>query len=372
MPQSVNSKQECSVCHKALNKALYALQGAQLYKTCPNCSKVDGSHMYFPCPDDFGLTTQRGGANITWGVQSHCELCRGGNGPVQEKGFCTNHPKGALLPVESVRLLPMSDLRLPQGEDAVHFLTDTLSLRSGKYYFGGNHVSDAKGCLFLFQYHGRIIGHGLCVDKHTYEHPDGEGNHGDYLINPETIVVYPKPLDIETFKTVFSGINCFNQASQEVSLGALPKLFDELKLQFVRRNETIIQEICAESAEECTENGTSSVFPMTELKEGRLQETSTSRYERNPKAREACLAHFKRCHGGRIFCAVCGFDFEKVYGAVFRNYIHVHHLNPISSFEAEHAIHPETDLIPICPNCHAVAHAIKPPYTPEQIRAMLK
>lgn len=372
MLQSVNSRQECSVCHKSLNTALYALQGAKLYKTCPNCSKADGRHMYFPCPAGLGLTEKRGGQHVPCGVQSHCTLCRGGNGSVQAKGPCTNHPTGELLPVESVCLLPMSDHRLPQGEYAVHFLTDTLFQRAGKYYFGDKHVRNAKDCLFLFQYHGHIIGHGLCVEIHTYERPDADGNHGDYLINPETIVVYPQPFDIEAFKMVFSGITCFNQASQKVSLGALPKLFDELRLQFEHRNETIIQEVCAESAEGYTENDTPSVFPMSEIREGRVQETSTSRYERNPKARKACLAHFKRCHGGRIFCAVCGFDFEKVYGADFRNYIHVHHLNPISSFEAEHTIHPETDLIPICPNCHAVAHAIKPPYTLEQIQTMLK
>ncbi|WP_461248859.1 HNH endonuclease, partial [Treponema sp. R6D11] len=44
--------------------------------------------------------------------------------------------------------------------------------------------------------------------------------------------------------------------------------------------------------------------------EGKQKSVLTTIYERNPKAREACLKH----HGYK--CKICGFDFEEKYGAI--------------------------------------------------------
>lgn len=73
--------------------------------------------------------------------------------------------------------------------------------------------------------------------------------------------------------------------------------------------------------------------------------------ERNTKARNICL---KR-HGFR--CLICGFDAKEVYGKAFEGKIHVHHIIPISSRQGEYQLDPETDLIPVCPNCHMMLHA---------------
>ena len=73
-------------------------------------------------------------------------------------------------------------------------------------------------------------------------------------------------------------------------------------------------------------------------------------YERNNKARNKCLDKF----GHR--CKVCGFSSEEVYGKSFKNKIEVHHIDPISAQEGKHPINPETDLIPVCPNCHTMLH----------------
>jgi hypothetical protein len=88
----------------------------------------------------------------------------------------------------------------------------------------------------------------------------------------------------------------------------------------------------------------------TDLLEGTLREVSLSVCERNPEARKRCIQHY----GCR--CAVCDFDFERVYGELGSGFIHVHHLNPISEIREQYVIDPIADLRPICPNCHAMIH----------------
>jgi hypothetical protein len=66
----------------------------------------------------------------------------------------------------------------------------------------------------------------------------------------------------------------------------------------------------------------------------------------------ACIAYF----GCR--CAVCGFDFEAMYGERGRGFMHVHHLVPLSIIATGYNVNPVTDLIPVCPNCHAMLHQL--------------
>lgn len=84
--------------------------------------------------------------------------------------------------------------------------------------------------------------------------------------------------------------------------------------------------------------------------EGSRQQVYLTSYERNPKARSACLDF----HG--YSCGVCGFNFEKTYGEIGKNFIHVHHLKPLSEIGAEYVVNPIKDMCPVCPNCHAMLH----------------
>jgi 5-methylcytosine-specific restriction protein A len=96
--------------------------------------------------------------------------------------------------------------------------------------------------------------------------------------------------------------------------------------------------------------------------EGARFAVTINAYERNPKARATCIAH----HG--YICAVCGFDFVHVYGGLGKGFIHVHHVIPIGGIGKEYKIDPIADLIPVCPNCHAMVHRVEPPLTVEQLR----
>ena len=100
--------------------------------------------------------------------------------------------------------------------------------------------------------------------------------------------------------------------------------------------------------------------------EGDVQRVTVNRYERDPKARADCIDH----HGLR--CAVCDLCFEERYGDPGRGFIHVHHKRPLHRMRASNRVNPKTDLIPVCPNCHAMLHRRDPPYDVEQLRGMLR
>ena len=88
-----------------------------------------------------------------------------------------------------------------------------------------------------------------------------------------------------------------------------------------------------------------------DLIEGEQETITTTKYERNPQARAACLAY----HGYN--CKVCGMSFEKTYGAEFKDIIEVHHIVPLNQIGESYVVDPVNDLIPVCPNCHAAIHS---------------
>ena len=102
-----------------------------------------------------------------------------------------------------------------------------------------------------------------------------------------------------------------------------------------------------------------------EYNEGNAQQVLVNRYERNSRARKECIEK----HGCK--CQICEMDFEKVYGKVGKGFIHVHHTTPISDKKGKsHLVNPEINLIPVCPNCHAMLHKSK--LSIEELRSILK
>ncbi|MBA1420056.1 MAG: HNH endonuclease [Epsilonproteobacteria bacterium] len=104
----------------------------------------------------------------------------------------------------------------------------------------------------------------------------------------------------------------------------------------------------------------------TNLLEGSKKQVTVNSYERNPIARKKCLEHFG------YNCSVCNINFEKVYGVIGKNFIHVHHLKQISEIQKEYEVNPTKDLIPVCPNCHAMLHKRNPPYSINELKDITK
>lgn len=103
------------------------------------------------------------------------------------------------------------------------------------------------------------------------------------------------------------------------------------------------------------------------LYEGALARVYVNKYERNPIARRQCLKHF----GYR--CQACELNFVERYGEIGKDFIHVHHTKPVSAIGKSYKINPLNDLVPVCPNCHAMLHR-KPgntPYSIAELRQMI-
>ncbi len=101
------------------------------------------------------------------------------------------------------------------------------------------------------------------------------------------------------------------------------------------------------------------------LREGTKKKIYVNRYERNPHARRLCIQHYG------LNCTVCGFNFEKFYGKRGIDYIHVHHIIPLSKIKEEYKLDPIKDLKPVCANCHAIIHRTLTPMTIDELRRTL-
>jgi 5-methylcytosine-specific restriction protein A len=91
-----------------------------------------------------------------------------------------------------------------------------------------------------------------------------------------------------------------------------------------------------------------------------------NRFEQDPDARRMCLAF----HG--TSCAVCGFSFEVSYGLAGSDAVDVHHVVPPALLGPGYQLDPIADLIPLCPNCHAMAHhGVRSPRSVSELRNIL-
>ncbi len=95
------------------------------------------------------------------------------------------------------------------------------------------------------------------------------------------------------------------------------------------------------------------IIEYTTEKEGKKVQIYTTKYERKRSNRINAIKY----HGAK--CAVCGFDFEKVYGEIGKNFIEVHYTVPLSFLNQEMDIDITKDLVCVCANCHRMIHRNK-------------
>lgn len=93
------------------------------------------------------------------------------------------------------------------------------------------------------------------------------------------------------------------------------------------------------------------VYEHTEgKKEGKQKLYYTTKYERDPRNRSEAI----KIHG--LKCKICSFDYSEIYGELGKGFIEIHHIKPLSNLVEEIIINPETDLVPVCSNCHRMIH----------------
>lgn len=99
--------------------------------------------------------------------------------------------------------------------------------------------------------------------------------------------------------------------------------------------------------------------------EGAVSTIKTNRFERDRRNRAAAISiHGSSCHA-------CGLDMKQRYGGVAEGFIEIHHVTPVSQLSENYIIDPAKDLVPLCPNCHAIAHRRTPPFSVEEIRQLI-
>ncbi len=177
----------------------------------------------------------------------------------------------------------------------------------------------------------------------------------DILINPENNTL----LDKESLESIDQK-NVQQWFPQQSGIAIKPEVVDALEsnwFDFIRENKYVRHNFVSNDV----------VTEITEsFLEGKSKEIVQTRYERNPQARKICLNH----HG--YSCQICDFNFENYFGEVGKGFIHVHHINPIAEIGKECEIDPKKDLIPVCPNCHAMIHSKRPAFMIEEIKEIRK
>ena len=172
----------------------------------------------------------------------------------------------------------------------------------------------------------------------------------EYRIDVRWYLVLPEPITPEVLRIRYgleSWIGTVNRIIK--NRHKAEELIRQLEAEYTRIPQEVDENEIAES-----------------YREGNLRQITVNAHERNQKARAKCIAHFG------CFCAVCGFDFEAMYGEVGKGVIEVHHMTPLSQISGEYVVDPIEDLIPVCSNCHTIIHKQKPPYDVKEAKAFLK
>lgn len=93
-------------------------------------------------------------------------------------------------------------------------------------------------------------------------------------------------------------------------------------------------------------------------KDGKVIKRYVTTYERKASIRNEFIKYYKKTHNN-LSCEACGFDFQKYYGSIGKDFIEVHHNKPLSSTKKETPINIKTDLNCLCSNCHKMIHRQK-------------
>lgn len=106
-----------------------------------------------------------------------------------------------------------------------------------------------------------------------------------------------------------------------------------------------------------------------EFCEGKLSLRIHLQRERNTKLISLAKKAFINKHN-RLFCEICGFDFQKFYGDLGANFIEAHHIKPVSTMSEGESTKIE-DLVMVCSNCHSMLHRRKTGLDKETLKSII-
>lgn len=203
----------------------------------------------------------------------------------------------------------------------------------------------------------------------------GAGSAKDYLVVLNAMLeghVYKRTIKIDAYNYYFE------QFSRTLSISDFTKVIQatELHLNYYSSlgngSQAAVRTLVDSYRAKLALSVTKVIYPdevpelLTGFTEGGVKQVTINAYERDPEARAACIAKF-----GAI-CQVCDFDFEKTYGEIGKGFIHVHHKVDIATIGKSYQVDPINDIIPVCPNCHAMLHTEKPAMDIETLRQIIQ
>ncbi len=90
-------------------------------------------------------------------------------------------------------------------------------------------------------------------------------------------------------------------------------------------------------------------YSNLKLTEGAIREITTEIKSRNIQVKQAAVKKY-----GAV-CQVCGFVFAEKYGELGKDFIEIHHINPLSESFGERNVTVD-DVNLVCANCHRMLH----------------
>jgi len=100
-------------------------------------------------------------------------------------------------------------------------------------------------------------------------------------------------------------------------------------------------------------------YSLIVIEEGQLEYRNVKLRKRSQKLTKVAIQEFKNKYG-KLFCMVCNFDFFKTYKKYGKDYIEIHHAEPIHLIETKgiktllsKAL---KKVVPVCSNCHKMIH----------------
>lgn len=193
----------------------------------------------------------------------------------------------------------------------------------------------------------RFIGY---INNKLEKHSDSEEKDGRETNKAINKILDSKPLPNDLLNKIYLKYCSFLgfQPSEKGSFGA-PRKFWQLEISQDFENNSDL----------------SGEFP-----EGKIVERTHKYRERNSRVISLAKEKFKK-ENGRLFCQVCGFDFEKIYGNIGKDFIEGHHTIAVSEMSTEHKTKVE-DIAMLCSNCHKMIHKKRPWLTMGDINKLVK
>lgn len=193
-----------------------------------------------------------------------------------------------------------------------------------------------------------IIGSGYATSKgFTDKHWDDKSKTANYVkFRLDILVDYENTKGILSRGTLLKQLPMVHWDTPASGMSVPPKSLPILE----RLWSTINPQQKKSTVEQEDEFLSEEVVSNASYPEGASRIVQINAYERNTEARRLCIKKWgTRCH-------VCSFSFPEKYGPLGEQFIHVHHLVPLSSIKKRYHLDPISDLRPVCPNCHAMIH----------------